>query len=218
MSAPLPELSSTTRTELLCRRILECAGSAVSAYKTGDDIVLPRGRVQSVRLLLRGAVKIVKEENGSGNTLSVRSTGALLGFYAATTRGEAGTTAIAISSCEIVLIQSEQLEGLLKLPTFAAAVTELLAHESEDGLICSYAFRSGPARKRLDRLFGYFVRTGIGDAARPLRGVRLHYSDLAELIGITPEHLSRMLRRLEQRGILTKCAGGSLFELSRQFR
>ena len=188
--------------ESLLRRSVPSARSR--AVSTGG-YVLSEGQADApVYLVLEGAFKITRSaEVGKSAIVAVRFPGWLLGAATAIVGGPSPVAAISLASSRVLMADRRVfLKGLSDSAELTNAALKMHALELCRVISDSAAGPALPARKRLMR----FLRQMALE--QPVRqqteflpvDVRLTHDDLADAVGSTREHITRLLHQLAAEG------------------
>jgi len=169
----------------------------------------------AVYLIEEGIVKLVRWEADNAEPLVVgtRSCGWLLGAPAALLDQPLVASAETVTRCRLQVIDAGRFRALVRSSGGSVAWDLHRLHAQE---ICMQMQLAGVgtlcARQRLERLLDELVREDTVNAQRR-EPMRLHLPfkqrELAELIHVTPQWLSRLFRELEAEGVV-RWAGPSL--------
>jgi len=169
----------------------------------------------TVYMIEKGLVKLTwVEPDGHEVIVGLRRRHWLLGAQAVLLEKRLAFTVTTLIPCSLRYISSKSFLNLVN--TDAEFNRHLLLIFSEE--IYLHGMKAAvlgcmPARERLSRFFCELVQeqnNGSGTAAlkRPMRlQIPIKFKELAQLIAISPEHLSRILKELEQKGIIIRDKG-----------
>jgi CRP-like cAMP-binding protein len=177
------------------------------SYAKGAHLVDQGAESEGVFLISDGMVKLVHTaETGKVVTLGLRSAGCLICLAGVARRFHPAVSAITLTKTLAFRISRLDLSRLLNAkPSVAEQICNLLCRETADTMT-EYAFaKSASARERLLQT----LRSLGKGARRDCAEISLPFAEreLAELLGITPEHLSRLMARLRSEGVLMKKGG-----------
>lgn len=145
--------------------------------------------------------------------VAVRRTGWLLGATAAILKQPQPTGAVTLTQCQLLRIPAEQITTFLETESaLSKFLHELQAQDVEDHLQNIVELASHSTEQRLAKLLYDLVR-GMASSHRKTGGfIKIPFKqwEIAELLTVTPEHICRVLRSLEQGG-LVKRKGKFLF-------
>lgn len=162
------------------------AGSALSTSCTANERVL----------FVKQGYVMLRRRNGDGEIL--RAPGALVGFELLDARAVPFTTAALtdVEICELGAREFKAFAGAHPLALLGPLAAELALRDEEAG------YQSGPAASRIVRFL--LARLERGGGAFPLP---LTQDQLARLLALRAETLSRVLKRLRNVGALTPGPG-----------
>jgi CRP/FNR family transcriptional regulator len=159
----------------------------------------------AVYCLASGSVKIYKT-SARGGQIIIRLLGAgeLLGYRAVLANEPYAASAEAITPTKACVVARDQfLEGLHASPGLCVRLLVKMAGElriSEEQLL---QIASEPVRRRLARLLLLVLQAGGTPVrANALVPIACHRSDMAQMIGTTPETLSRTLGQMARQGLI----------------
>lgn len=152
---------------------------------------------------------------GRLSVIGLCSRGALLGLSAALLQTPLLTTAETLTRCYLHSIPVDDFCSVIKNePQACWQLHQLCSHAVQVHALCLVTRKNQSARCRLELLL-----KELPLSLKPMSGpesARLHVplkqSELAQLVGVTPEHLSRLLAQLERDGLLQR--DGHTFILS----
>jgi len=154
----------------------------------------------------RGLVKLTHlSESGQELAIGLQSQGALLGTASVIVEQAYPFTAATVTSCILSRIPANIFLHLAKTDEqFCWRLHEIHSLEVHQQASHLAAFKYLSARQRFERLL-LQVCSSISAHEKPhLMKIRLplKYWEVAQLIGVSPEHLSRLLQQIKQEGIL----------------
>jgi CRP-like cAMP-binding protein len=207
-----------TRTEQLNERyltsnavahILRNSGHHPTEHEAGAKIVEQGKPTLNVYLIVEGAAKITHVGSDSKErVLGIRTAGVLLGATPVLTEDASSVTATALTRCVLMPVPCDTFRHLVTTTcSFAAAVAVLGALEGEAQLSFVASMESTGAQQRLQSLCRCLINLGAGDEARPFLRAPLKHYEIAQLIHVTPEHLSRLLAKMEIEGAISRRKG-----------
>jgi CRP-like cAMP-binding protein len=177
---------------------------AVSLFEQGSP-------VEAVGVIEEGLVKLLRwEHRGEPVTVGIRFSGGLLETAAALLRAPHAVTAETLTRCRILSIpvdhflQLVMTDGRFSSDLHHVHAQELLGYIAQLGTLCALS-----TRDRLLRLIGEVVAAEHQSAAGgPLRvALPLRYTELARTIVTTRQHLSRVLKQLEEENLIRRDKG-----------
>ena len=172
----------------------------------GAFLFLRGSESRAVYLMEYGLVKVMHEsECGKEFVSGFRSTGSILGLSAVVLDAPHPTSAVALQRSKAILLRRGDLMRIASEElAMAQCINKLLARENIEHAENLYRLSLLNAPARLVQ----FIRAVASQASRDLNPSRaipappILRRDLAAAIAVTPTHLSRLLRRLENRGEL----------------
>lgn len=177
---------------------------AVSLFEQGSP-------VQAIGVVEEGLVKLLRwEHRGEAVAVGIRMSGGPLGTAAAMLRAPHPVTAETLTRCRILSIP---VDHFLRLVTTNEHVSSDLHHIHAQELFECFAQLGGlgalSTRERLLRLIGEVVAAEHPSAvAGPVRvTLPLTYTELARAIVTTRQHLSRVLKQLEDENLIRRNKG-----------
>jgi CRP-like cAMP-binding protein len=173
-------------------------------------ILFPQGVLtDSLFFIDLGIVKLTHVDScGKGIIVGVRRQGCLMGMTAAILRQPQPAAAVTLTNCRLLRISASELLGLMNAESsFGRYLHELHAQEVHDHLLNAVELASHSAEYRLAKLLSELVfGEGTPLKAAAARNVQIPFKqwEIAEFLGVTPEHTSRVFRRLEQDGLVLR--------------
>jgi CRP/FNR family transcriptional regulator len=154
----------------------------------------------------RGLVKLIRiSENGQELAVGLPSQGSLIGSASVIVQEPYPFTAITVTACALSCIPADIFLHLAKTDVeFCWYLHEVHSREVHKQASQLAALRYLSARKRFERLLLQFLSSIPAHERQNSMKVRLplKHWEIAQLIGIRPEHLSRVLQHIKQEGIL----------------
>ena len=194
--------------------------SRTHVYPRDVEIFHQRASLDEVYYVESGIVKIVRtHSNGQEVIFRLSFPGTWLGIMAVIANTPTPVSAITCTPTSLMPLPAETFRELLKTDReFSVWIHELHARQ-----LCRQAawvghLTAGTSRQRLQAMIYEFVI-----ASRPQdsdRSVRVHvplrHWELASLIAVTPEHLSRLLAQMRREGIIRREKGWVILSDLRQ--
>jgi len=199
--------------ESLSRAIKSLIDDLAPSYVYPATVQLYRqgSHAEEVYFINRGLLKLVRmEREGHEIIIDLRPRGWLLGMAAVITRQQHPVTAITLSESVVQRIPAAAFNNLLRTNTqFSAHVHQMQSHEAIDHITHMALISCLPAQERLADLLWELAHalelpTSSGEV---LLRLPLKHWELAQLIGVTPEYLSRLLKKMQGDGILRQQKG-----------
>jgi CRP-like cAMP-binding protein len=178
------------------------------AYRPEIELFSQGSEPQEVYCIGRGLVKLVSiDPAGRQFIVGLRSPGWILGAASVIVQRPHLLTATTITSCHLHRISAETFLDLAKgNAQFAWYLQQILGREVYDQVTGLVRLGSSSARQRLEQLLLQFIssmETGKSEKGMSFE-LPLRHWEIAQLIAVTPEHLSRLLRRIEQEGVIQR--------------
>ena len=181
------------------------------AYPPAASLFEQGRPVEAIGVVEEGLVKLLRwEHRGEAVTVGIRFSGGPLGTAAAMLRAPHPVTAETLTRCRILSIP---VAHFLQLVMSDGHVSSDLHHIHAQELFECFAQLGGlgalSTRERLLRLIGEVVAAEHpSGAAGPLRvALPLRYTELARAIVTTRQHLSRVLKQLEDEDLIHREKG-----------
>jgi CRP/FNR family transcriptional regulator len=187
--------------------------SVVPSHIYPPDVVLLRQgyKAEQVYFIEEGLVKLNRlEPDGKQTIVGLRSSGWVLGTSAAILQENCQVTATTLTSCGIRHISAGAFRHLLKTDVqFSWNIQYSQSRETDEqiGRITQLSCHS--ARQRLEQLLWTLSATLATD--QPTSSVKikvpLRQWEIAQLTDVSPEHLCRMFKEVEEAGIIKRSKG-----------
>ncbi len=175
-------------------------------HRAGHVYCVEGDSADTVTLILEGAVKLTRAgERGDPQVLRLLGPGGTFGLRPVLAGDTYAVSAIALSDCRTCTYPARAVVELLRAsPPFAAEVMAHLARElrySEDMLM---VLTRRPVKRRIaDVLLLLHGEPVPGEDWAPFIGIRLKRKEMAQMVGTTPETLSRTLAEFAQQGLIS---------------
>ena len=174
-------------------------------HRSGEALFLEGEQCQGVHFVLSGAVGIRKTDiDGNSFLLHLANVGEPIGYQALLSGEDYSFEAEALAPSEVGFVPKAQFLNLLaRAPEFAFQLLKQTASDLEDAERRSFELLTKPARARVVRLLWllkdeYATKSQDGSTVMELPFTR---KDMASLAGITPETISRVIRKLMDEGV-----------------
>ena len=178
-------------------------------YPSGVAFIKQGFATEQVCLVTAGIVKFWFINDGGGEVIAGLSLApCLVGAESAVLDQPSPNTASALTGCSVRQFHLSYMRAALK--THAALSFHLarsIALENLRHLSDAMEASSGTTRQRLFRLLKKLGSGLAGAPSDPIPRMQLKKQEIAHLLGVTPEHLSRLLRTLELEGVLRREGG-----------
>lgn len=185
-------------------------------YPPAIELFKQSSQAQDLYLIEHGLVKVTRfNQEGRELILGLRSPGWVLGVASVILRKPHPASAFTLTTCHLRRIPAQSFTDLLRRdPYLSWYFHQLQSREIYSQIAHMEGLGFLSARQRLEQLLWQLVSTQMPGNAQgeDLRGetrlnVPLKLSEIAELIAITPEHLSRVLKQTEAEGLLRREKG-----------
>lgn len=177
----------------------------VNRYPVGHVFSLEGETVRHVTCIVEGAAKVSRiSEKGESQILRLLGPDDVFGLRSLLAEEPLSVTVTAITPCAAFAVPGDTVRRLLRdSTTFPYAVMKHLARElrlTEDVML---SLTQRPVRRRIaDIILLLHGQPVPGRDWRPLPRVRLKRKDIAQLVGTTPETLSRTLAEFAANGLI----------------
>jgi CRP-like cAMP-binding protein len=179
-------------------------------------LFLQGNQAREVFCIERGLIKLIRlSESGQELVIGLQSRGSLLGAASVVIRQPHPVTAITVTSCSLSRIPADHFLHLAKTDNqFSWYLQEIHSSEVHKQASQLAALRYLSARQRLEKLLLQLLssisshenQTSAGSSQENKTSMRvqlpLKHWEIAQLIGVTPEHLSRILRQIKREGLM----------------
>lgn len=175
----------------------------VYEYARGQTLFYEGHRATTVYSIYSGRVRLFKVgRKDEETTIRLLGPGDIVGYRAMLANEPYAATAEAVESCTVCAISRDTIFKLLRQsPELALEMLARLSRElrtSEDQMI---SLLQESVRQRTARLLLWLAEQGGGDAGASI-DVPLRRKELAQMVGTTPETLSRTLRQFADRELI----------------
>ena len=180
-------------------------------YPAGTEMFRQDADPAGVFLLESGLVKLEHlNEDGRVNIFGIRFPGWVLGMLSMLANLPYPVSAVAATRLSSRYLSGRHFYSLLESnPHLTLQLSKLLGRELRDQYCKSADSNSGSSQRRLEQILQLLMQfgetRGVGNERRWLPPLKHH--EIAEAIAITPEHLSRLFKKMEQGGLLRRDKG-----------
>jgi CRP-like cAMP-binding protein len=187
----------------LGRELLARFPVAEAEYPSGFRLLSEDSPCEHVYLLTSGTIKLsFVDRAGREFILGLRSAPRAVGMETALLNMPSLCSATTVTPCRARRFPAKSVRNSLKDGSeISFHMSRCLSRESIDQTRVLMELHSGNARHRLVNLLQR-LNAGPGAAELSLAGTDLKRHELAKLLAVTPEHLSRLLRGLRRDGLL----------------
>jgi CRP-like cAMP-binding protein len=192
--------------------------SVSSIWPPGVRLCEQGKQTKGVYLVRSGIVTLAHSACEKKNVLvSFCTRGALVGTTSVISRVPEPIRVTTLTECELQYYSAGRFRERMPAERFANSVGILLSHTANAHLQTLIRRSTLSAKALLESVLlelalisGKAIADGTEDVIR--LALPMKYRDLASLIGITPEHLSRLLTSLEGEGVLQRKQGWLIFK------
>jgi len=178
----------------------------VRNYVPRSELLQQGTPADDVYLIHEGLVKLVWGDSAGKQTiLGLRSPGCLIGVAAVVTAEPCAISAVTLLPSILERISAEKfLQRLQTDSDFAWKIHQVQSREVQEQLNWLGEMACSSARSRLGNVFRRLSEIGKvhTDGKKSRVRLPLKQKEVAELIAVTPEHLSRLLHDLSRAGLL----------------
>jgi CRP-like cAMP-binding protein len=178
----------------------------IRSFGPGCELLQQGVPPDEIYLIHDGIVKLVWAENrGKQAILGLRWRGQMIGVPWAITEEVSPMSAVTIARCVLQRISVQEFVRHLQAnPEVAWKMHQIHSEELCEQLNSLGELACCTARSRLARVFKRLISAGQAqvDGKKTRLQLPLKQREVAELIGVTPEHLSRILNSLSKDGLL----------------
>ncbi len=180
-------------------------------YPPGVELFKQGSPQQDVYCIESGLVKLVNlTQQGQELIVGLRSPGWILGSVPVIAHKLNIVTAITLTQCNLRRISADELIRFAKTDSqFSWHLHQLHCQEIYNQIAQLVRLRSFSARQRLNELFMQLI--SALESKESKTGVRLQLPlkqwEMAQLISVTPQYLTQLLKDMEQEGIIRRKKG-----------
>jgi len=204
---PIPGLSGNK----IMTEILGTPLPLPQVYPVATELFQQGTLAQEVYFIDRGAIKLVYvNDSGKEVIIGLRSSGWLLGAPEVILNEPHPTTAVTLTRCYLYRIAPETFRLLSKHnSSLSAYLHQVYSREVLEQMMRIAERECCTARQRLEHLLRRLIpELDQRDPEKEIwLQVPLKHSEIARLISVTPEHFSRLLKQMEQDGIIGRKGG-----------
>lgn len=178
------------------------------SYSAGIGLFSQGEGAQEAYWVDDGLVKLVwADSHGHEFIVGLRYSGTFIGLAPVILNAQHPVSAVTMARSKLVRVPANLLLNLVKNnPEMSSAAHKILSRE-----VCDQATRMAElgclsSRERVKKMLRQIVQLSQREIQKPTREARfllpLRQCDLASMLAVTPEHLSRVLKQLRQEGII----------------
>ena len=187
------------------RALVEVDGSP-HIYRPMIELFRQGAPANDLFLIGHGLVKLTRlESNGREIIVDLRFPGWLLGAASVILQQPHAVSAITLTDCYLHRISAPDFQQLLKTDELVSMyIHEMHCREVQDKIRHVAQLACLTAGERLIHLLQRLTpEPTVGESKNEIRvQLPLKYWELAQLVAVTPEHLSRLVKRMQHKGIL----------------
>jgi CRP-like cAMP-binding protein len=172
--------------------------------------------VANVTFVLAGSVKLLHvTKSGREVVLGIRFAPCIVGADSALLERTSDVTVIALTGLQVRQFKAGPLRRMVVASAnLSFTMAQWLAFECASHMLTAAETLSGSTRQRLVDLLDR-LRFGSSQApSGPIFSELLRKHELAQVLGVTPEHLSRLMRVMESEGLLLRSGRGVMLASS----
>jgi CRP/FNR family transcriptional regulator len=173
-------------------------------FKAGEEIVGERDPVRAFYVVLSGQVKLYKSSSeGKEQTLYLLGPGEPFGLCTAFAVESFPASVSALEESSVIFIPGPDVEAIARRePALLLSIIQVLSRRLKEtmNLVESLALQEIPQRLAAFLLHGLSRRGMVPENRVQLTTT---HRELAKILGVTPEALSRALKKMAGEGILT---------------
>ena len=181
------------------------------SYPVRMELFIQSSTAHDVYFIDRGMVKLTcVGPAGREFIIGLRGAGRTLGASSAILQRPYPVTAVTVTPCHLFRVPAATFLKLLETSAqFSWYVQQEQSRDVYDHLSTLTSLECLTTRQRLEQFLWNFISvTEINDPQQELRlQLPLKHWEIAELISVTPQHLSKLMRQIEQDGIIHREKG-----------
>lgn len=182
--------------------------ASATEYPEGVELFQQGSQVKEVYLAEKGLIKLKRlDEEGHELIIGLRATGSILGAAAIIIGKPHPFSAVTLTRCRLLCIPVATLLALAKGGNeFSWYLHQLHSQEVYDQASQLIGLKYLSARSRLEHLIWQLCESmELNERTEPLRlQAPLKYREIAQLLGITSEHLSRVFKQMEEEELVVR--------------
>ncbi|EMT39690.1 CRP/FNR family transcriptional regulator, anaerobic regulatory protein [Thermoanaerobacter thermohydrosulfuricus] len=179
--------------------------STINFFKKGSIIFMEGEKGEAIYFVKSGKVKISKTSSiGKEYIIKIMEKGDVFAESILFVGGEYPATAEAIEDSEVIMLKNKDIENLiLKNTEIALSIIKLMAKRLKN---VSYIIENLALRDSIGRtasvLLTFAKERGVNVKEGILLNLNLNRQDLANIIGISRETVTRVLSQMDKEGII----------------
>jgi len=214
-------MAALTPTRAAATELTHLAGVPVLDVPSQFELLQQGYPVEDVYLVKAGIIKLIRlDEDGNELIVGLRSAGAVLGAASAILHKPHPVSGITLSRCSLYRFPVRAFLGMVKRgDDLCWHLHRVHSGEVYDQANQMIGLKYRSARQRVENMLWDLAKSSEEAALKSIKlEVPLKQREIAQLIGITPEHLSRVLKQLEDDGILSRVNGSlNLIDLEKLY-
>jgi CRP/FNR family transcriptional regulator len=194
--------------EALCAEI--CADAQRRRYPQGSTLIAQDSESSEAFLILSGSASILRAaDRPTSRTMRLAQPGDLLGEMGLICAQKRSATVLAHEDCEVLVITQAAFHGLVhQHPDFALGVMAALCGRIVAGNRAWELARAyGTDARVASALLDLFDRFPVTEDGRQFIGVRLTHADLAAMLSVARENVTKTLARFRRAGATNATRG-----------
>jgi CRP/FNR family transcriptional regulator len=180
-------------------------------YPAGIELFQQGASVQEAYLIESGMVKLCHtDDRGNELILGLRFPRWFLGSAALILHRRSAVTVTTLTRCELHRIAAEAFMQMIRMDSLLSwQIHEMHSCELLDQVEQLAQLGTLSSRQRLEQVLGQLISAlRLDQSPRDIRlNLPLKHWELARLIAVTPEHLSRLLKQMEGDGLIRREKG-----------
>ncbi|MCI0389265.1 MAG: Crp/Fnr family transcriptional regulator [Acidobacteria bacterium] len=183
-------------------RLIDCP-PGIELFRQGHAI-------HDVCLLERGLIKLTHaNKDGNEFVIDLRLPGRMLGAATVISRNLALVTGMTLTDCRIHSLSAEAFLNVVETDIeFSQHVLRVISQQFYEQVVNLAELGSIPARSRLARILLKFIPEPAYKLGEEIRlQLPVSKADLAGLLAIAPSYFSRLLGKLEEKGVIRRSKG-----------
>ena len=182
--------------------------SPVQVWPAGVDLFQQGAHANTIYFIECGLVKLTRQEpSGREAIICLRTRHWLLGAASVLQEKSFITTATTVTQCNLRSISSTNFLNLMKTDAgFSLQICRMLSRELRDQVKRVGQLGCASAKNRLENFFCELIHQHkLAELKEPLElQLQLKGEELAQLIAISPEHLCRLLKKMEEKDLIIR--------------
>jgi CRP-like cAMP-binding protein len=164
---------------------------------------------RNICYVITGLVKLgTLSPGGSEVLLALRGANTVLGYETVMLNAKLPFCAMSLTRCDVAFVHTNQFkQDLIRLPDLAPSMQTILSEQALTFMRRVYELTAEPAESRLISTILSLAGQLSVPASRTYTRIDIKNRELANLVSITPEHLSRLLCQLKKNGLVDRQQG-----------